>query len=97
MENTAVKREERIRRYSQTVRVPLEEIIDTKENVYEMTSIAIKKAAIISNDSELVDLIERQDRNEDTHVVTKESCKVCSIALSEVLCNNKEDSDTEEQ
>ncbi len=96
MENTAVKREERIKKYSQTVRVPLDEIIDTQENIYELTSKAIKKAAIISADSELVDIIERQDKNEETHVVTKESCKVCSIALSEVLCN-KEETPAQEQ
>ena len=38
--------------------IPLDKLIDTEENVYEMTCVAIKEAAIVSSDRDKVEVLE---------------------------------------
>lgn len=58
--------------------IPLDKLIDTENNVYEMTCVAIKEAAILSED---VNRIEELDNKHE---------KVVSAALSMVLDNEVE-------
>ncbi len=58
--------------------IPLDKLIDTENNVYEMTCVAIKEAAILSEDK---DRIEELDNKHE---------KVVSTALSMVLDNEVE-------
>jgi len=53
----------------------INKLIDTDQNVYEMTCVAIKEAAILSEDKEG---LEEMDNNHD---------KVVSVALNKVLDN----------
>lgn len=55
--------------------IPLEKLIDTDKNVYEMTCVAIKEAAIISQDKEKLEALENR----------KEPQKVVSEVLTKVL------------
>lgn len=56
----------------------IDKLIDTDQNVYEMTCVAIKEAAILSEDKEG---LEKMDANHD---------KVVSVALNKVLDNEVE-------
>ena len=56
----------------------IDKLIDTDQNVYEMTCVAIKEAAILSEDKEG---LEQMDNNHD---------KVVSVALNKVLDNEVE-------
>ena len=56
----------------------IDKLIDTDQNVYEMTCVAIKEAAILSEDKEG---LEKMDANHD---------KVVSAALNKVLDNEVE-------
>ena len=58
-----------------TLSIPLEKLIDTDKNLYEMTCVAIKEAAIISADKEQVEALENR----------KEPQKVVSEVLTRVL------------
>ena len=57
-----------------TLSIPLEKLIDTEKNVYEMTCVAIKEAAIISTNSEQLE--ELQNRPEPQKVVSEVLTKV---------------------
>ncbi|MGX8685226.1 MAG: hypothetical protein ACSW73_00200 [Spirochaetales bacterium] len=62
----------------------INKLIDTDQNVYEMTCVAIKEAAILSEDKEG---LEEMDNNHD---------KVVSVALNKVLDNEVEYTKPEE-
>lgn len=55
--------------------IPLDKLIDTNKNVYEMTCVAIKETAILSADKEAVEALENR----------KEPQKVVSEVLTRVL------------
>lgn len=55
--------------------IPLDKLIDTDKNVYEMTCVAIKETAIMSADKEAVEALENR----------KEPQKVVSEVLTKVL------------
>ena len=56
--------------------IPLDKLIDTEDNIYELTCVAIKEAAIVSSDKEKVEELEEKQE------------KIVSAALGKVL--NKE-------
>jgi len=56
----------------------IDKLIDSKKNVYEMTCVAIKEAAILSEDRESVEDIESRQE------------KIVSAALNKVLDNEVE-------
>lgn len=55
--------------------IPLDKLIDTDKNVYEMTCVAIKETAILSADKDAVEALENR----------KEPQKVVSEVLTRVL------------
>lgn len=55
--------------------IPLDKLIDTDKNVYEMTCVAIKESAILSSDRDAVEALENR----------KEPQKVVSEVLTRVL------------
>lgn len=64
--------------------IPLDKLIDTEENVYEMTCVAIKEAAIMAADKDAVEALEE----------SKE--KIVSTVLTKVLNNEIEYTKAEE-
>lgn len=64
--------------------IPLDKLIDNEENVYEMTCVAIKEAAIVAADK---DKVEALDANKE---------KIVSSVLSKVLNNEIEYTKTED-
>lgn len=58
--------------------IPLDKLIDSEENVYEMTCVAIKEAAIVAADK---DKVEALDENKE---------KIVSSVLTRVLNNEIE-------
>lgn len=65
--------------------IPLEKLIDTDKNVYEMTCVAIKEAAIIASDKDAVEALENR----------KEPQKIVSEVLTKVLNDEIEYTSTE--
>lgn len=58
--------------------IPLDKLIDSEANVYEMTCVAIKEAAIVAADKEKVEALDEQKE------------KIVSDVLSKVLNNEIE-------
>jgi len=67
------------------VSIPLDKLIDSKKNVYEMTCVAIKEAAIIAADKDTVE--ELDERKE----------KIVSTVLTKVLNDEIDYTPSEEQ
>lgn len=51
--------------------IPLDKLIDTDKNVYEMTCVAIKEAAIIANNKEAVEQLDEKKEKIVSSVLTK--------------------------
>lgn len=51
--------------------IPLDKLIDTDKNVYEMTCVAIKEASIIANNKEAVEQLDEKKEKIVSSVLTK--------------------------
>lgn len=51
--------------------IPLDKLIDTEENIYEMTCVAIKEAAIVSADKDQVEALDEKKEKIVSTVLTK--------------------------
>lgn len=54
--------------------IPLEKLIDSEKNLYELTCVAIKEAAIIASDKEQVEALE--NRKEPQKIVSESLTRV---------------------
>ncbi len=51
--------------------IPLDKLIDTEKNVYEMTCVAIKEAAIVASNKEAVEQLDENKEKIVSSVLTK--------------------------
>ena len=51
--------------------IPLDKLIDSDKNVYEMTCVAIKEASIIANDKDAVEELDNKKEKIVSAVLTK--------------------------
>lgn len=51
--------------------IPLDKLIDTKKNVYEMTCVAIKEASIMAADKDTVEELDQRKEKIVSSVLTK--------------------------
>ncbi len=51
--------------------IPLDKMIDSKKNVYEMTCVAIKEASIIANNKDAVEALDEKKEKIVSNVLNK--------------------------